>query len=298
MLCSIKSVFATNMKLVFALLFFLSGSAFAADLCDWKLSAPPFERYLEGKHARRDAKYLDYFATHTHTDRGGNGFSDESEYSHPSLQFISRLNIYGEASPLTSRESLILDDWIDKRVLKNVATSDSIVRVYRDELMNYTDFCYECERFHAQSWLRSLLIGDNSHHAVGQVMFVVLNGHGVVGAVKYHGDKSMLALQDIKNSRGELVLIRGASYDVENSLVATGEGLLANQEKFKVVSLDSLRVRPGKFMDPTDSEFAGLFPFFRADGMNDRQLHRRRWRDFRAMLLKVQAAANRLASEN
>lgn len=286
------------MKLVFALLLSISGSALAADLCDSKLSAAPFERYLEGRHARRDAENLNYFATHTHTDLGGDSFSDESQYSHPSLQFISRLNIYGEASPLTSRESLILDDWIDKRVLKNVVTSDAVVRVYRDDSMNYTDFCYECERFHAQSWLRSLLLGDNSHHAVGQVMFVKLSGFGVVGAVKYHGDKSMLALQDIKNTRGELVLIRGATYDIENSLVATGEGLLANNEKFKVVTLDSLRVRPGKFMDPTSSAFAGLFPLFRADVLNDRQLHRRRWRYFRAMLLKVQSEATRLAGEN
>lgn len=142
---------------------------------------------------------------------------------------------------------------VPKTMMKKAALWLDLVK-YPPVTINSVNYCQQgyhstgiCE-FMANGHLGTLGIIDSKYSKKRKNIFVKVDGY-VVGSFKRTGDKSMVALRNVVDSEGRLVLALGGVYQVSYLLA---EGLdklpLASTKTWTGVELSELRVHPSTFM--------------------------------------------------
>lgn len=168
--------------------------------------------------------------------------SDDPETLRQLFAFIepdARLPLFGQCG-LNTPETLEI--W-DKIPDKEIHHSNAIRQVRR---INY--FAGDCpvmDRGH-----RKTLLEESIHEpsAYGNVALVSVQGQ-LVGSIKLTDNHSMLALRTVQDDAGNVPLVIGGVYIPEREIVEQAEAAAAQQGKWARIELDTLDVRPLRFLD-------------------------------------------------
>ena len=217
-------------------------------------------------------------------------FANSSNYSKASLALISELKLVGsDPSMLMPAEKVVVDDWISNDFYQNLKVSNSIRISHQADETYQTDCCFAAEDGHEKTLVRAAVKDAYMSDQFGDTTFIEIEGIGIIGAVKRVGDPTLIALQNLVNSEGQPVLIRGAIYDVSKMIFQTRlKPLYQSTQKFAVIKLDSISLRPGRFLDPTHLVFSNISQVEEIEAVKDpRAVHKLWWNDFLKQLHQV-----------
>ncbi|HTE58633.1 MAG TPA: hypothetical protein VK694_07905 [Verrucomicrobiae bacterium] len=176
--------------------------------------------------------------------------SDDPETLRQLLAFVepdARLPLFGELG-LDAPESLeIWDEIPDKEIHRSNA-----IRQVRH--VNY--FAGDCpvmDRGHRKTLLEESTSEPSAH---GNVALVSVQGQ-LVGSIKLTDNHSMLALRTVQDDAGNLPLVIGGVYIPGREVVEQAEAAAAQQGKWARIELDTLEVRPLRFLDVETPEAIG-----------------------------------------
>lgn len=246
-----------------------------------------FRRHLpDNQIPALDLSNLDISSLQSYADLSMN--PRDSGYAEKALKFISSLTLVDvnpdsfdkELSELDQSEQTVVDDFLTQEEIDSASISDAIsISTLPDEVC----LTGQCE--HADPRHRDAL--DSYGTTNEELTLISIPEIGIVGSLKWIVENSMLALRNVVNSKGQLVLIRGAIYSIDwNTFnrACAGQPLVLNVAK--------LIVRPNRFLQPR------LFNRRYVMSLNKtrREYLREEWQDTKFILIERLAKIERCRS--